>query len=67
MAIGLAVSVYFFANVYSVYTGPVPNGNPQIGDITFIVGFVLTGVLYYAFQMATRRQASGAEGRSRAA
>jgi nucleobase:cation symporter-1, NCS1 family len=60
MAIGLAVSVYLFANVFSVYTGPIPTNNPQIGDITFIVGFVLTGVLYYAFQMATRRQASSA-------
>jgi hypothetical protein len=60
MAIGLVVSVYLFANVYSVYTGPIPNGNPGIGDITFIVGFVLTGVLYYAFQMMTGRQAAAA-------
>ncbi len=60
MAIGLVVSVGLFANVYSVYTGPIPNGNPGIGDITFIVGFVLTGALYYAFNMMTRRQASPA-------
>src|SRR5713101_7849554 len=60
MAIGLVVSVGLFANVYSIYTGPIPNGNPGIGDITFIVGFVLTGVLYYAFQMVTRSQATAA-------
>lgn len=58
MAIGLAVSVYLFANVYSIYTGPIPTNNPQIGDITFIVGFLLTGVLYYVFAMATRKQTS---------
>jgi nucleobase:cation symporter-1, NCS1 family len=67
MAIGLAVSVYLFANVYSIYTGPIPNNNPQIGDITFIVGFVLTGALYYAFQTLTRSQAAAANKGSRAA
>src|SRR5438094_263914 len=51
MAIGLVVSVGLFANVYSIYTGPIPNGNPGIGDITFIVGVVLAGVRYYAFNM----------------
>src|SRR5690348_16210323 len=35
MLIGLAVSVGLFANVYGVYIGPIPNGNPGIGDITF--------------------------------
>jgi len=56
MAIGLIVSVGLFANVYSVYTGPLANNNPQIGDITFIVGFVVTGALYYVFNMMTRSQ-----------
>jgi len=60
MAIGLVVSVGLFANVYSIYTGPIPNGNPGIGDITFIVGFVLAGVLYYAFNMMGRRATSPA-------
>jgi len=56
MAIGLLVSVGLFANVYSVYTGPLANNNPQIGDITFIVGFIVAGALYYAFNMMTRSQ-----------
>ncbi len=60
MAIGLVVSVGLFANVYSIYTGPIPNGNPGIGDITFIVGFVLAGVLYYAFNLMGRRATSPA-------
>ncbi|HWO91699.1 MAG TPA: cytosine permease, partial [Methylomirabilota bacterium] len=67
MAIGVAVSVFFFSNVYSVYIGPVPTNNPQIGDITFIVGFVLTGVLYYVFQMVTRNQTAARSAGSRAA
>ena len=60
MAIGLVVSVGLFANVFSIYTGPIPNGNPGIGDITFIVGFVLTAALYYAFNMMSRRATSPA-------
>ena len=55
MAIGLIVSVGLFANVFGVYVGPIPNGNGGIGDITFIVGFVVTGVLYYVFDMVTRK------------
>jgi len=55
MAIGLIVSVGLFGNVYGVYVGPIPNGNGGIGDITFIVGFVVTGVLYYVFDMVTRK------------
>ena len=60
MAIGLIVSVGLFGNAFSIYTGPIPNSNPGIGDITFIVGFVLTAVLYYAFSMVGRTAPSGA-------
>src|SRR5438552_8595962 len=56
VSIGLAVSVGLFANLFSVYTGPLANNNPQIGDITFIVGFIVAGALYYAFNMMTRSQ-----------
>ncbi|HEV2477063.1 MAG TPA: cytosine permease [Candidatus Dormibacteraeota bacterium] len=56
MAIGLIVSVGLFGNVFGVYVGPIPNNVAGIGDITFIVGFLLTAVLYYAFSMATRKQ-----------
>jgi NCS1 nucleoside transporter family len=60
MLIGLAVSVYLFGNVYGVWVGPIPNGNPGIGDITFFVGFALTAVLYYAFDMISPRKAAAA-------
>ena len=58
MGIGLVVSVGLFANVYSVYIAPIPNNNPGIGDITFIVGFVLTAAIYYALNMGLRNQSA---------
>jgi nucleobase:cation symporter-1, NCS1 family len=57
MAIGVVVSVGLFANVFSVYTGPLANSNPQIGDITFIVGFVLTAAIYYVLNLGLRKPA----------
>src|SRR6185436_16602477 len=56
MAIGLVVSVYLFANVFGVYIGPIPTNNPDVGDITFIVGFVLTAVLYYVFSTVSGKE-----------
>ena len=56
MAIGLVVSVYLFSNVFGLYVGPIPNSNPNVGDITFIVGFVITAVLYYVFNLNLRKQ-----------
>ena len=61
MAIALIVAVGLFGNVFGVYVGPIPNNNPGIGDITFIVGFVLSGALYYAFSMATRTQTAASK------
>jgi nucleobase:cation symporter-1, NCS1 family len=56
MAVGLVVSVYLFANDFGLYVGPIPSNNPNIGDITFIVGFVITAVLYYVFNLNLRKQ-----------
>src|SRR5579859_2887453 len=58
MLVGVAVPVYLFANDYPFYVGPIANNNPQIGDITFVLTFVLTGVLYYAFNMMSPRKAA---------
>jgi nucleobase:cation symporter-1, NCS1 family len=58
MGIGLVVSVYLFANVFGVYVGPIPTNNPDFGDITFIVGFVITAVLYYVFNLGLRNKTS---------
>ena len=39
------VSILLFAN-QSLYLGPVPAAIPQVGDITFLVGFVIAAALY---------------------
>jgi NCS1 family nucleobase:cation symporter-1 len=59
MAVGLIVSVWLFAD-QAIYVGPVALNNPQIGDITFIVGFVVSGALYYVFNLGLRKQTSEA-------
>jgi len=53
MAIGLVVSIYFFSN-NALYLGVLPKAQPQVGDITFIVGFVVSGVLYLLFSLGRR-------------
>jgi purine-cytosine permease-like protein len=58
MAIGLVVSVGIFSDNGVIYNGPFANANPQLGDLTFIVGFVLTAVLYYVFNLGLRKQTS---------
>jgi purine-cytosine permease-like protein len=60
MAAGLVISVYLFANVFGLYIGPIPTNNPDVGDITFIVGFLITAVLYYVFNLGLRKQTSEA-------
>ena len=60
MAVGTVVSVWLFANVYPVYVGPIPNSIPDLGDITFIVGFVITAVLYYVFNLGLRKRTADA-------
>jgi len=66
MALALIVSVGLFGNVYGVWVGPIPNNNGAIGDITPIVGFLLSGALYYVFDMLTRRQPAPSTAGSRA-
>jgi NCS1 nucleoside transporter family len=56
MAVGLVVSIGLFANIFGLYVGPIPNSYPQVGDITFIVGFVITGVLYYVLDLGLRKE-----------
>jgi purine-cytosine permease-like protein len=43
--VGAVVSIALFAN-QSLYLAPVPKAMPQIGDITFLVGFVIAAALY---------------------
>ncbi len=57
MAVGLVVSVWLFAN-NAIYVGYVPFHWPQLGDVTFIVGFLISGALYYVFNLGLRKQTS---------
>jgi hypothetical protein len=43
-----------------VYIGPIPTNNPGIGDITFIVGFLISAVLYYVFNLNLRNETARA-------
>jgi nucleobase:cation symporter-1, NCS1 family len=59
MAVGLVVSVWLFSN-QALYVGVVPNANAAFGDLTFIAGFVISGALYYVFNLGLRKQMSEA-------
>jgi len=56
MLIGLVVSVSLFGNQFGLFVGKVPTAFPQLGDITFIVGFVLSAGLYYLFNLGRRTE-----------
>jgi len=47
MAVGMVVSIYFFANQED-YVGLVPKHAKSFGDIAFEVGFLLSALLYVA-------------------
>ena len=53
MLVAGVVAIYLFA-AQAVYTGPVPLAVPQIGDLTFLVGFVLAAVLYAVISRSSR-------------
>ena len=52
---GLVVSVWLFSNT-ALYIGVVATTHPEVGDITFIVGFLITAALNYAFNLGLRKQ-----------
>jgi purine-cytosine permease-like protein len=55
MAVGMVVSIWLFSN-QTKYVGPVPKAHPAIGDITFLVGFALSAVLYVVLFRASRQK-----------
>jgi len=60
MAVGAAVSIWLFANQPPRYDGIVPTHNGNFGDLTFEVGFVLTGAIYLTWRLIADRRASAA-------
>jgi len=55
MAIGAGVSIWLFAN-QTEYVGVIPAHNPNFGDLTFEVGFVLTAVIYLTWRLLADRR-----------
>jgi len=55
MAAGIVVSFPFWNN--PLYTGPLATAVPALGDITFVVGFIVTALVYYALTPVVRREA----------
>ena len=53
MLVGIAASVPFWNQ--SLFLGPVPRAIPEVGDLSFFVGFIVAGVVYYALAVLTRR------------
>jgi purine-cytosine permease-like protein len=49
MLIGGVVAIWLFAD-QSVYVGYVAFHYPQIGDMTFVVGFILTAIVYWVLR-----------------
>jgi len=45
MVVGIGVSIPLFSN-QSYYTGLIAKHVPALGDITFLVGFVLAALVY---------------------
>ncbi len=52
MLIGVVVSIILFSN-QTEYVGIVPKHVPQVGDLTFEAGFVITAVIYLAWHAIT--------------
>jgi NCS1 nucleoside transporter family len=56
MLAGILVSLPFWNN--PLFTGPVPSHVPGIGDITFVVGFIVAAGLYLVLNLNLLRPAS---------
>jgi purine-cytosine permease-like protein len=60
MLVGIAASVPFWNQ--SLYLGPVPKARPELGDLSFFVGFIVTAVVYYALMTVARRRTAAPAG-----
>lgn len=57
MLIGGGVAIWQFADQIVYHAGYFVSNYPQIGDMTFVVGFVLTAVIYWVLRMWVFRPA----------
>jgi nucleobase:cation symporter-1, NCS1 family len=56
MLVGIAASVPFWNQ--ALYLGPVPRAVPELGDLSFFIGFVVTAAVYFALRRGTRERAA---------
>lgn len=49
MGVGMVVSIWLFSN-QTEYTGKLVEHHPNLGDITFLVGFVLSAAIYLGLE-----------------
>jgi nucleobase:cation symporter-1, NCS1 family len=53
MAVGMGLSIWLFSN-QTEYVGLVPKHVPDVGDLTFEVGFVITALVYLGWHALAR-------------
>jgi nucleobase:cation symporter-1, NCS1 family len=58
MLVGIASSLPFWNQ--SLFLGPVAKAHPELGDLSFFVGFVVAAVVYYALSRVVRQPAASA-------
>jgi NCS1 nucleoside transporter family len=58
MVVGIAASVPFWNQ--SLYLGPIPKAHPELGDLSFFAGFVVTAIVYAALSLVMRGRKSDA-------
>jgi NCS1 family nucleobase:cation symporter-1 len=57
MAVGMAASVPFWDQGHPIPVGWFPKHYPQIGDLSFFVGFAVAGLVYLALNTNAVRKA----------
>ena len=61
MAAGIAASVPFWDQGHPIPLGYVPKHHPEVGDISFFVGFAVAGLVYLVLNApGVRARLSGA-------
>src|SRR5262249_1489350 len=60
MLAGMGLSIWLFSN-QTEYVGVVPSHTPDVGDLTFEVGFVVTAVVYLTWHAITGRRPATAK------
>jgi NCS1 family nucleobase:cation symporter-1 len=56
MAAGIVVSIPFWNQ--SLWHGPFVDAFPQLGDLSFVVGFIVAAGVYYALGARSATQAA---------